>query len=189
MNICILQLENNKYFVGTTDYLFEGEVLKNFKKHSNDWLDTYPIIKVIKIIPIHYFGSTKEEKAIEKYYEVKKITKIMESRYLVENVQSEKEQKEQKEPIINMNSIYPIKTIIKNNFSTELQWYEELERQQSSSSMNMFSSPCCEELYHESNNLNLEWSEKIEESQSPFEMFYLNNYYDIEGSMLKSSYL
>jgi len=177
MNICILQLENNKYFVGTTDYLYDQEVLKDFKQRINN-----PIVKIIKVFPIQYFGTTKEEKAIEKYYEVKKIMEVMISRYSIENVQSEEKEE--------ITPIYPIKTIIKTNYTTESQWYEEFDRQQTASSMNMFSSPCCGELYHESNNLNLEWSEKIEEeSQSPFEMFYLTKLYDIEDSMLKSSYL
>lgn len=176
MNICILQLENNKYFVGTTNYLYEQEVLKDFKKRTKN-----PIVKVIKVFPIHYFGTTKEEKAIEQHYEVKKITEVMISRYSSENVTNEINISQEKE-------IYPIKTIIKKNYTTELEWYEEFDRQQSSSSMGMFSSPCCAELYQES-NLNLQWSKKLEEEpKSPFEMFYVSNC-DIEETMLKSSYL
>lgn len=183
MNICILQLENNKYFVGTTNYLYEQEVLKDFKKQMNT-----SIIKIIKVFPIQYFGTTKEEKAIEQDYEVKKITEVMISRYSSENVTSELNISQEKEDI---SPVYPITTIIKTNYNytTESDWYEEFDRQQSSSSMSMFSSPCCSELYHES-NLNLEWNKKMEEEpQCPFELFYLTNYYDIEGSMLKSSYL
>ena len=192
MNICILKLENEKYFVGSTNCLYEQEVLKDLKNRKNVWLDTYPIIKIIKVIPIQYFGTTKEEKAIEKYYEVKKIMEVLISRYSNDNVRSEINISQEKEKKISKNVIYPIKTIIKNNinFSTEAQWYEEFDRQQSASSMNMFSSPCCAELYNEPSNLNLEWSEVLEEeTKSPFEMFYLKNYYDIEETMLKSSYL
>jgi hypothetical protein len=70
MNICILKLENNKYFIGTTNYLYDQEVLKDLKKRSNSWLDTYPIVKIIKVFPIQYFGTTKEEKAIEQHYNI-----------------------------------------------------------------------------------------------------------------------
>jgi hypothetical protein len=172
MNICVLQLENNKCFVGTTNYLYEQEVLKDFNKRTS-----MPIVKVIKVFPIHYFGTTKEEKAIEQHYEVKKITQVMISRHSKYNVTNE------------LQETYPIKTIIKKNFTTETDWYEEFDRQQSSSSMGMFSSPCCGELYNES-NLNLEWSKKMEEEpKSPFEMFYESKHYDIEDNMLKSSYL
>lgn len=180
MNICILQLENKKYFVGTTNYLYEQEVLKDFNKNMN-----IPIVKVIKVFPIHYFGTTKEEKAIEQHYEVKKITAVMISRYSSENVASENVASEN---VIQETDIIPIKTIIKKNYTTELEWYEEFDRQQSTSSMGMFSSPCCAELYQES-KLNLEWSKKMEEEpKSPFDMFYKSNY-DIEETMLKSSYL
>jgi hypothetical protein len=186
MNICILQLEDNKYFVGSTNYLYVQEIIKDFKTRKNVWLETYPIIKIIKVLPIQYFGTTKEEKNIELFYEVKKIMEVMISRFSIENVQSEINISQVKE-----DQIIPIKTIIKNNYNyiTEAQWYEDFDRQQLASSMSMFSSPACGELYHNSNNLNLEWNKGLEEEpKSPFETFYLKNY-NIDESMLKSSYL
>jgi hypothetical protein len=192
MNISILQLEKNKYFVGTTDYLYEADILKYFKKHTNEWLDTYPIVKVIKVIPIHYFGSTKEEKAIEKYYEVKKITDIMINRYSMNDVENDINDISEDLPTKSNINYIPhdipiIKTNIKTNinYTTELEWYEEFERQQKMSSVDMFSSPYSCELYN-----NLEWNQELEKEQkSPFDMFTLLNFYDMEESMLKTSYL
>ena len=175
MNICVLKLEKNKYFVGSTNFIYPNDVLTYFKQNTNYWLDSYPIIKVNNIIPIQYFSNTKNEKDIELYYEVKKIMKVLISRFSIENVLSEINISQENKSVLSKIPIQPGEKSITNSFTSEQEWYEELERQEKASSFGMYSSSCFAELYKDT-NFNLEWNEEIEKvPQSPFEIFYSNN--------------
>ena len=89
MNIAILQLKDNYYFVGSTPASTKSHILNYFHTYTNDWLELHPIVDVIEIIPIPLLGITEQEKAIEIYNEIGKRMNIMMCRYSISHVRSD----------------------------------------------------------------------------------------------------
>jgi len=89
MNVVILKLKNNYYFVGSTPASTKPHILNYFHTYTNDWLDLHPIVDIMEIIPIQHRGLTEQEKALEVYCEIGKYMNIMMARYDILHVRGD----------------------------------------------------------------------------------------------------